>query len=99
MERPQFRRRRSVAIGELQSSIGKPLRHGGLLAAARNAYGASRREIDRNQRIGTGGQTYPCSRAGELDEERPPLDRRDTSDAELRIETVREIVAGVPGCR
>jgi hypothetical protein len=97
MQRPQVRGRGREAVGELQPAIGKSLRHDGLLAAPRHAHGTSGREIDRNQRVGAGGQTYPRSRAGELDDERPAFDGRDTPDAELGIETVCEIVAGVPG--
>ena len=58
--------------------------------------GRARSRVDGNERVGAGGE--PQRRAGsrKLDNERAPLESGDTPDAEIGIETVREVVARGP---
>jgi hypothetical protein len=55
-----------------------------------------RPRIDRNQSVGVGSESERRSGAREFDDERTAFDGRDSSDSELRVETMSEVVALIP---
>ena len=74
----------------VEIAVREALEHGAL------EHGRARPRVDGNERVGAGGE--PQRRAGgrKLDNERAPLESGDTPDAEVGIETMREVVARGP---
>ena len=52
--------------------------------------------VDALERVSSRGQAQAFSRRRELDDERAPLDRCDTANAEFRIVAMGEVIPGLP---
>jgi hypothetical protein len=52
--------------------------------------------VDALEGVGVRGQAQAFSRCRELDDERAPLDRCDTANAEFRIVAMGEVIPGFP---
>ena len=98
LQRPQrVRRLRRGRWRARRRPSGSRAAIGRFLARRGDADRPARAEVDRHQRVGAGGQPQRRAGARELDDERPPVDRRHAADAEFGIEAVGEVVARGPG--
>ena len=96
LERPERVWRRSASVRELQCSIREARDDPGFFSGSGDSYRPSRTQIDREQRVRASRQSKRGSRARELDDERPALERCHASDTQLGIEAVCEVVPDRP---
>ena len=97
LERPQRVRRLGAAVGELQPSVGQLRRDPRFFTRRADAHRPAWAEVDRDERVGAGGQAQRRAGAGKLRDERASVDGGDAPDAQFGIETVGEVVADGPG--
>ena len=96
---PQRVGRRRLPIRELQRSIRLSRRDRRLFAGGGDPDRPAGIQIDGDERVGVGRQPQFRPRAREFDDERTAFDGRDSSNSQLRVESVGEVVPSGPGAQ
>ena len=97
LQGPQLVGRRRAPVRETHCPVRQSRLDRRFLSGRGDSHRPAGTQINGDQRVGVGSQPQPCSGARELDDERPTFEGGHSSDPQLGIETVGEVVPDCPG--